>query len=70
MQPVEKPEQAPPWWSLPLSASYFLPCFSGSSKFGLLIYNQQVVTNAGREGARHGIVARPDDYKITKNNIY
>ena len=30
----------------------------GSIEFGLLLYNQQVMTNASREGARAGIVAR------------
>ena len=29
----------------------------GSIEFGLLFYNQQVITNASREGARAGIVA-------------
>ena len=31
----------------------------GMIEFGLLLYNQQVITNASREGARAGIVA-PD----------
>jgi Flp pilus assembly protein TadG len=31
----------------------------GMIEFGLLLYNQQVITNASREGARFGIVA-PD----------
>lgn len=30
----------------------------GTIEFGLLLYNQQVITNAGREGARAGIVAQ------------
>ena len=30
----------------------------GVIEFGLLLYNQQVITNASREGARYGIVAR------------
>jgi Flp pilus assembly protein TadG len=30
----------------------------GSIEFGLLMYNKQVITNASREGARAGIVAR------------
>jgi Flp pilus assembly protein TadG len=29
----------------------------GTIEFGLLLYNQQVITNASREGARAGIVA-------------
>ena len=30
----------------------------GMMEFGLLLYNQHVITNASREGARYGIVAR------------
>ncbi len=30
----------------------------GIVEFGLLLYNQQVITNASREGARYGIVSR------------
>ena len=30
----------------------------GIVEFGLILYNQQVITNASREGARAGIVAR------------
>ena len=30
----------------------------GIVEFGLLLYNQQVITNASREGARYGIVMR------------
>jgi len=30
----------------------------GAIEFGLLMYNKQVITNASREGARAGIVAR------------
>lgn len=30
----------------------------GTTEFGLLLYNQQVITNASREGARAGIVAQ------------
>ena len=32
----------------------------GMMEFGLLLYNQQVITNASREGARYGIVSRTD----------
>jgi Flp pilus assembly protein TadG len=41
----------------------------GIIELGLLLYNQQVVTNAGREGARFGVVCRPVDYKIHKAAI-
>ena len=40
----------------------------GTVEFGLLLYNQQVITNASREGARAGIVAqapRVSDAEIT-----
>jgi Flp pilus assembly protein TadG len=30
----------------------------GIIEFGFLLYNQQVITNASREGARYGIVSR------------
>jgi Flp pilus assembly protein TadG len=30
----------------------------GITEFGLLLYDQHVITNASREGARYGIVAR------------
>ena len=47
----------------------FFTVLFGIIEFGLLMYNQQVITNAGREGARHGIVARPEGYKVTKASI-
>jgi Flp pilus assembly protein TadG len=34
----------------------------GIIEFGLLLYNQAVITNASREGARYGIVARSPRY--------
>jgi Flp pilus assembly protein TadG len=40
----------------------------GMMEFGLLLYNQQVITNASREGARFGIVVRPDD-RYTEGEI-
>ena len=42
----------------------------GSIEFGLLFYNQQVITNASREGARAGIVegtVNADIEQIVKN---
>ena len=47
---------------------FFLLLF-GIIDFGLLFFNQQVITNAAREGARYGIVARPDDYRISDVSI-
>lgn len=34
----------------------------GIIEFGLIFYNQQVITNASREGARYGIVSRVPRY--------
>ena len=36
----------------------------GSIEFGLLFYNQQVITNASREGVRAGIVAEAETTDI------
>jgi Flp pilus assembly protein TadG len=38
----------------------------GIIEFGLLLYNQQVITNASREGARYGIVARETRRDLTE----
>jgi Flp pilus assembly protein TadG len=37
----------------------------GMMEFALLLYNQQVITNASREGARFGIVARTPRWTAT-----
>lgn len=37
----------------------------GIVEFGLLLYNQQVITNASREGARFGIVYRNPRHSAT-----
>ncbi len=34
----------------------------GIMEFGLIMYNQAVITNASREGARYGIVSRTPRY--------
>ena len=47
----------------------FILLLFGIFDFGFLFYNQQVITHAGREGARLGIVARPESYKIGKAAI-
>ena len=52
-----------------LVALVFFILIFGIIELGLLLFNQQVVTNAGREGARHGIVARPPDQKIGTSEI-
>lgn len=36
----------------------------GSIEFGLLLYNKQVITNAGREGARRAITGQNDAKQI------
>ena len=41
----------------------------GICEFGFLLYNQQVVTNASREGARAGIVSRPPSNRLPDPNI-
>ena len=41
----------------------------GLIEFGLLMYNQQVITNAVREGARYGIVMTDAAYPITQAMI-
>ena len=41
----------------------------GAIEFGLLLYNQQVITNASREGARAGIVARPAGARLGLTDI-
>jgi len=45
----------------------FITIVFGIIEFGLLMYNQHIVTNAGREGAREGIVYRDD--RILANYI-
>jgi hypothetical protein len=50
-------------------ALLFFTLIFGIIDFGLLLFNQQVITNAGREGARFGVVARPDDYKVNTDSI-
>lgn len=35
----------------------FILLLFGIVEFGLLLYNKQIITNAGREGARAGVVA-------------
>ena len=47
----------------------FLTIVFGIIEFGLLLYNQHIVTNAGREGARYGIVYRTDANKKTETEI-
>lgn len=52
-----------------LVAIAFFTLLFGIVEVGLLVYNQQIVTNAGREGARLGVVSRPTDHKVTKAMI-
>ena len=47
--------------------SAFLLIIMGIIEFGLLMYNQHIVTNAGREGARFGIVSRVN--RVPENDI-
>lgn len=52
-----------------LIAIMFFMVFFGIIEFSFLMYNQQVVANAAREGARFGIVSRPDANKILVGDI-
>lgn len=52
-----------------LIAIVFFGLLLGIIEFAILLFNQQVITNAGREGARFGVVARPVDYKVTRDQI-
>ena len=45
----------------------FITIVFGIIEFGLLMYNQHIVTNAAREGARYGIVSRTE--RITESEI-
>lgn len=47
---------------------FFLVVF-GIIEFGFLMYNQQIITNAAREGARFGIVSRPEGAKIDQDDV-
>ena len=47
--------------------SLLLTLIFGIIEFGLFIFNRQVITNAAREGARAGIVARP--VRLLNNEI-
>jgi len=40
--------------------SLLITLIFGIIEFSLFIFNRQVITNAAREGARYGIVARPE----------
>jgi Flp pilus assembly protein TadG len=52
-----------------LIAIFFFMILFGIIEFALLMFNQQVITNAAREGARFGVVARPVDFKVTKSDV-
>jgi len=52
-----------------LIAIFLFTFLFGIVETGLLVYNHQVIINAAREGARHGIVARPDGYKVQAGDI-
>jgi len=46
----------------------FITIIFGTIEFGLFMYNQHIVTEASREGARQGIVYRQDD-RISESDI-
>jgi len=45
-------------------ALIFITLIFAIIEFGLLMYNKQIITNAAREGARYGIVFRPEGERI------
>jgi Flp pilus assembly protein TadG len=45
---------------------FLITILFGTIEFGLLMFNKQVLTNASREGARYGIVARDPRYSATE----
>ena len=47
--------------------SLLITLIFGIIEFGLFIFNRQVITNAAREGARYGIIARQP--RISDNGI-
>ena len=47
--------------------SLLLTLIFGIIEFSLFIFNRQVITNAAREGARYGIIARP--VRLSDNEI-
>lgn len=52
-----------------LVALPFFLVILGGIEISLLLFNQQVITNSAREGARFGIVARPSKFKVNKAEI-
>lgn len=52
-----------------LVAVLFFLLLLGIVEFAIMMFNQQVITNAGREGARFGVVARPVGGKITSSQV-
>ena len=45
-------------------AIIFITLIFAIIEFGLIMYNKQIITNASREGARYGIVFRPEGARI------
>jgi Flp pilus assembly protein TadG len=52
-----------------LIAIFLFTFLFGIIETGLLVYNHQVIINAAREGARRGIVSRPDGYEIQAGDV-
>lgn len=47
-----------------IAAPILLLLIIGLMEFGLILYDQHVITNASREGARYGIVARSPRHTV------
>lgn len=45
-------------------ALVFITLIFAIIEFGLMVYNKQIITNSAREGARYGIVFRPEGQRI------
>ncbi len=58
--------------ALRLNSPLYCRCFSwlslGIIEWGLYMYNRQVITNAVREGARHGVLMRPIPRDVQAEN--
>ena len=54
---------------LAIVLSLLITLIFGIIEFGLFIFNRQVITNAAREGARAGIIARPPPDRLSNEQI-
>lgn len=69
MKPRQNSENGVAILEFAIIAILFFLFLFGIIEFGILMFNQQVLANAAREGARMGVVARPHDYKVSSSAI-